>query len=161
MGKKSDLLTAQVREFLRAHNVAALATCSGEEPWAAAVFYVSDWPALFFLSSPTSRHSLNLAANPRVALTVQDDCADWQGIRGIQIEGVVVKISGEEEEQARRLYGEKFPVIGLLAKAPTAIVKALARVHWYKILPRRIYFIDNSQGLGHRDELDPTGAGKG
>ena len=157
MKKKSDQLTARVREYLCSHNVAALATCSGEDPWAAAVFYVCDGPALFFLSSPTSRHSLNLAANPRVALTVQEDYADWLDIKGVQIEGVVIEISGEEEERARRLYSEKFPVIGLLAKAPAAIVKALTKVRWYKVLPRRLYFIDNSQGLGHRDEVDPAG----
>jgi len=41
----------------------------------------------------------------------------------------------------------------MLAEAPAAIVKALAKVRWYKIVPQRLYFIDNSRGLGNRDEI--------
>lgn len=140
--------------YLRDHQVATLATHNGEDLWAAAVFYVNAGYTLYFLSSPTSRHCLHLAKNPRVALTVQEDYADWLEIKGIQIEGVVSELSGEEERLARRLYGQKFPIVGKLAQAPAAIVKALAKVRWYKVVPQRLYFIDNAVGLGHRDEVD-------
>jgi uncharacterized protein len=157
MKEISNELNLRVREYLRGHNVATLATCNGDDLWGAAVFYVCDGSTLYFLSSPTGRHMLNLAQNPRVALTIQEDYADWLDIKGVQMEGVAGEISGEEEEKARRLYGEKFPLVGLLAKAPASIVKALAKVRWYKVVPRRLYFIDNSRGLGHRDEVDPAG----
>jgi uncharacterized protein YhbP (UPF0306 family) len=147
-------LHTRVQKYLRDHNVATLAAGSKEDLWAAAVFYVNDGFTLYFLSSPTSRHALNLVQNPRVALTIQEDYADWLKIKGVQIEGVAREISGAEEEMARRLYGEKFPVVGLLTHAPAAIVKALAKVRWYKVVPHRLYFIDNSVGLGHRDEVD-------
>ena len=149
----------QAIDYLQAHNVATLATYSGGEVWAAAVFYVNDGSTLYFLSSPSSRHCLNLEENPRIAITIQEDYRDWLEIKGIQLEGDALEISGAEEERARRLYGEKFPVVGLLAQAPAAIVKALAKVRWYKVVPRRLYFIDNSVGLGHRDEIplhDPS-----
>jgi uncharacterized protein YhbP (UPF0306 family) len=157
MTEHSNELYERVRKYLREHNVATLATCSGDDLWGAAVFYVCDGSTLYFLSAPTGRHMLNLAHNPRVALTIQEDYADWLDIKGVQMEGVAVEISGEEEEKARRLYGEKFPLVGLLARAPASIVKALAKVRWYKVVPRRVYFIDNSRGLGHRDEVDPEG----
>lgn len=147
-------LRARVQGYLRDHNVATLATRSSEDLWAAAVFYVSDEYTLYFLSSPTSRHCLNLAHDPRVALTIQEDYSDWPDVKGVQIEGVASEISGVEEEKARRLYGQKFPVVGMLAQAPAAIVKAMAKVRWYKVVPHRLYFIDNSAGLGHRDEVD-------
>jgi len=150
-----DPLTVRAHSYLLDHNVATLATTSGAgDPGAAAIFYVNDGFTLYFLSSPTSRHALNLTQNPRVAVTIQEDYADWPEIKGVQLEGIAHEISGEEETTARRLYGKKFPVVGLLAQAPAAIVKALAKVRWYKILPRRVYFIDNSLGLGHRDEID-------
>jgi hypothetical protein len=142
-----------VQKYLRDHNVAILATGSGTDIWAAAVFYVNDGFTLYFLSSPTSRHSRNLAQNPRVAVTIQEDYSDWQDIKGVQIEGEASLISGDEESLARRLYGEKFPVVGAVAKAPSAIVKALAGVSWYRVVPERLHFIDNSISLGHRDEL--------
>lgn len=143
-----------MQAYLRDHQVATLATHSGEDLWAAAVFYVNAGYTLYFLSSPTSRHCLALAKNPRVALTIQEDYADWLEIKGVQIEGVVSELSGEEERLARRLYGQKFPIVGKLAQAPAAIVNALAKVRWYKVVPRRLYFIDNAVGLGHREEVD-------
>jgi uncharacterized protein YhbP (UPF0306 family) len=149
---KNDL-HMRVQAYLRDHQVATLATGSGEDLWAAAVFYVHDGFTLYFLSSPTSRHCLNLAQNPRVAVTIQEDYADWLEIKGVQIEGVAREISGGEEQKARRLYGKKFPVVGKLAQAPAAIVKALAKVRWYKVVPHRLFFIDNAVGLGHRDEI--------
>jgi uncharacterized protein YhbP (UPF0306 family) len=140
--------------YLEKHNVATLATSDGVYPWAAAVFYVNDDHALYFLSTPTSRHCGNLTRNPQVAVTIQEDYSDWLDIKGVQIEGVAVEISGDEEQRARTLYGRKFPVIGLIAQAPAAIVKALAKVRWYKIVPQKMYFIDNSQGLGSREEIE-------
>jgi uncharacterized protein YhbP (UPF0306 family) len=142
-----------VLHYLQSHHVATLASCGSEVPWAAAVFYVNEGDTLFFLSSPSSRHCLNLSQNPVVAVTIQEDYSDWLEIKGIQIEGVASEISGLEEEKARRLYGQKFPVVGMLAHAPAAIVKALAKVRWYKIIPKHLYFIDNSLGLGSRDEI--------
>ena len=156
LNEPPDRLHARVREFLSAHHVATIATCGGGSPWAAAVFYLCDGATFYFLSSPDSRHAQNLAANARVALTVQQDRSDWLQIKGVQLEGTALEICGEEEARVRRLYGEKFPVVGLLNKAPSAIVKALARVRWYKVLPQTLYFIDNSRGLGHRDQLDPA-----
>ena len=150
----TEALGMQVRHYLRDHKVATIATSSDGEPWAAAVFYASDGYTLYLLSSPTSRHCLNLAQNPRVAVTIQEDYADWLEIKGVQMEGIASELSGAEEDKARKLYGEKFPVVGLLAQAPAAIVKALAQVRWYKIVPKRLYFIDNSLGLGHREEIE-------
>ena len=148
-----NTLNVRAQRYLRDHNVATLATSDSGDPWAAALFYASDGFILYFLSSPKSRHCLNLAQNPHVAVTIQEDYSDWLEIKGIQIEGIVTEISGEEEDLARKLYGQKFPVVGLLAQAPAAVVKALAKVRWYKIVPARLYFIDNSLGLGNRDEI--------
>ena len=149
-----DALRARVQGYLQEHHVATLATCGSEGIWAAAVFYVSDGYTLYFLSSPTSRHCQNLAHSARVAVTIQQDYVDWPDIKGVQIEGVAGEIADAEEERARKLYGQKYAVIGKLAQAPAAIVKAMAKVRWYKVVPQRLYFIDNSAGFGHRDELD-------
>jgi uncharacterized protein len=142
-----------VQAYLGHHQVATLATHNGDDLWAAAVFYVNEGFNLYFLSAPTSRHCLNLTHNARVAVTIQEDYADWPDIKGVQLEGVAHVLSGAEERKARKLYGEKFPVVGKLSLAPAAIIKALAKVRWYKVVPNRLYFIDNSVGMGHRDEI--------
>ncbi|HIJ96369.1 MAG TPA: pyridoxamine 5'-phosphate oxidase [Desulfuromonadales bacterium] len=149
----NKLLNERVKHYLQQHNVATLATCYNNVPSAAAVFYVNDGFTLYFLSSPTSRHCCNLAHNQQVAVTIQENYSDWLDIKGVQMEGSATEISGAEQSKARRIYAEKFPVTGLLSLAPAAVIEALAKVAWYRIVPQRIYFIDNSRGLGHRDEL--------
>lgn len=139
--------------YLREHHVMSLATTGTEGPWAAAVFYVNDATTLYFLSSPGSRHCRNLTMYSRVAVTIQEDYPDWPSIKGIQLEGTAIQIGGDEEVQARALYGEKFPVVGKLAHAPAAIVKAMAKVRWYKVVPETLYFIDNAVGFGNRERI--------
>ena len=147
-------LRIQVQDYLHAHHVATLATVGSEGVWAAAVFYVNDGFKIYFLSSPASRHCQNLAHNAHVAVTIQEDYADWPDIKGVQIEGISSEITGAEEDRARKLYGQKFEVFGKASQAPMAIAKALSKVRWYKVVPTRLFFIDNSAGFGHRDEID-------
>jgi len=120
------------------------------------VFYVNDGTGLVFLSSPASRHARNLALDPRCAATIQEDCSDWTQIKGVQLEGQVTPLQGDELAHGQRLYGQKFPLVGSRGKLPVAIAVALERVRWYRLQPQRLYFIDNSRGFGHRDEIGPA-----
>lgn len=147
------ILPQPVADYLAGHHVMTLATQGQSGPWAAAVFYASDGCSLIFLSSPVSRHCLNLAQDARCAATIQEDYNDWTRIKGIQLEGRVSQLGGEEEKRAQQLYGQKFPIVGPLANVPPAIVKALAKVRWFRLVPERFYFIDNGQGFGHRDDI--------
>ena len=150
----SKTLSARVLQYLQTQHVATVATSGPEGIWAAAVFFVNDGWDLYFLSSPTSRHCANLAHSAKVAVTIQADYADWPGIKGVQMEGLVSALSGEAAQRARHLYGQKFPVVGKLAQAPAAIVRAMAKVRWYRVIPQRLLYIDNSLGFGHREEVD-------
>ena len=151
--KTMTLLRDTTLSYLQSHHVMALATQGPSGLWAAAVFYVSDEFTLYFLSSPTSRHSQNIEASGRVAATIHEDTHDWRAIQGVQLEGRVERIGGEEQVWAVLRYGQKFPLVGNLATAPAEIVKAMSRIAWYKITPERLFFVDNSQGFGHRDEV--------
>jgi uncharacterized protein len=139
--------------YLRDHNVMTLATIGAQGLWAAAVFYVNDGFTLYFLSAPTSRHSLNIESQSTVAATIQEDYQDWREIKGIQLEGPSRRIEGAEQAAAIVRYGAKFPIVGNLAQAPDEIFQAMTHVAWYKVAPTRLYFIDNALGLGHRDEI--------
>jgi uncharacterized protein len=141
--------------YLRDHNVMTLATTGPQGLWAAAVFYVNDGFTLYFLSAPTSRHSLNVETQPGISATIQEDYKDWRQIKGIQLEGEAKRIEGAEQAATIARYGLKFPIVGNLASAPAEIVKAMSRIVWYKVVPTQLYFIDNALGLGHRDEVPP------
>jgi len=143
----------QILAYLKNHHVVTLATHGPQGLWAAAVFYASDGLNLYFLSSPNSRHSMNLAAASRVAATIQEDYKAWPEIKGIQLEGEAVRLEGLERAAALACYGAKFPLIGDLTQAPLEIAKAMSKVAWYKLVPETMHFIDNAQGFGHRESL--------
>ena len=147
------ILPQPVADYLTGHHVLTLATQGEQGPWAAAVFYVSDGCSLIFLSSPNTRHCRNLALDARCAATIQEDCRDWARIKGIQLEGRVSELHGQEESRARLIYGEKFPIVGSREDMPAPIAEALARVRWFRLVPERLHFIDNSKGFGHREEI--------
>ena len=142
---------ARARDYLRDHHVMTLATHGPEGVWAAAVFYANEGFRLYFLSAGHTRHAQNIAAAPRVAATIQEDYADWTAIQGIQLEGTVWLLAGKERETALALYAKKYSFLN----QPIAVVEAaLMRVNWYCLSPERLYFVDNSRGFGHRDEIE-------
>ena len=152
----ADELRQQVLNYLETHNTMTLGTCSGDMPWAATVFYASDDLRLYFFSVPDSRHCQNLAANSRVAVTVQEDYHDWQRIKGIQLEGTAVLVDSMiEKAKAMAVYARKYPEVIKLFTNPASGVfhKAFLKVKFYCVVPQKLFFIDNEQGFGKRQEL--------
>ncbi len=139
--------------YLAGHHVMTLATAGPQGPWAAAVFYANEGFDLYFLSSPSSRHATDLGANAAAAATVQEDYSDWRAIRGVQLEGRVVELAGDEAERARARYGEKFPVARPGSDMPAPIAAALAKVRWYRFAASRAFWIDNAAGFGKRETV--------
>jgi uncharacterized protein YhbP (UPF0306 family) len=146
-------LQQQTLSFLHTHSVLALATTGPRGLWSAALFFVNDGFTLYFLSSPRSRHAINLSRHSGVSATIQEDQREWRKIQGVQLEGHASRIGGAEQAAAMGRYGLKFPIVANLAAAPVEIAAAMSRIGWFKIVPRRLFFIDNSLGLGHREEV--------
>jgi len=146
-----DDAAARALDYLARHNVMTLATHGPEGVWAAAVFFASEGFDLYFLSAGHTRHARNMAASPRVAATIQEDYADWAAIKGIQLEGTARLLASQEREAAVARYADKFQFL----RQPISVVeRALAGIDWYCLSPERVYFVDNSRGFGHRDEID-------
>ncbi len=152
----SDPLKQQILDYLETHNTMTLATCSGDVPWAATVFYASNDLRLYFFSAPDSRHCQNLAANPRVAVTIQEDYDDWRKIKGIQLEGTVTLVDSiAEKAKAMTAYARKYPEVIRLFTNPASglFYKAFLKVKFYCVVPQKLFFIDNEQGFGKRQEI--------
>jgi hypothetical protein len=155
-GARSADLKRQVLSYMDSHNTMTLGTCQGNMPWAATVFYASDGLRLYFFSAPDSRHSQNLSANPRVAVTIQEDYRDWRKIKGIQLEGKVVLVDSLiEKGKAMAVYARKYPEIMQIFTnhASGAFYKAFLKVRFYCVIPEKVFYIDNEQGFGQRQEL--------
>ncbi|HWO43106.1 MAG TPA: pyridoxamine 5'-phosphate oxidase family protein [Candidatus Eisenbacteria bacterium] len=152
----SEELRNQVLRYLESHNTMTLGTSSGDQPWAATVFYASDGFELYFFSSPDSRHCQNLTENPRVAVTIQEDYKDWRKIKGIQLEGTVGLVDSTlERAKAMAVYARKYPDVIKLFTNPASGVfhQAFLKVKFYCVRPTTVFFIDNEQGFGQRREI--------
>jgi uncharacterized protein YhbP (UPF0306 family) len=165
---KGELTRSRLREFLRRHNTISLATVGSDgRPHAAAVFYALDrkWN-LYYLSSPSCRHSQNLRQDPRVAATIQADGQAWQSIQGVQVEGTVEAVTGTgPAAEAVRVYVGRFEFLrglwgvasGLsdlvVAEKMEPLREALASSRFYVLRPTWFRLIDNTLGFGHREEI--------
>lgn len=151
-------LRRETLKYLQQHRVMTLAVQDEGTIWAAAVFYVNLDFRLFFLSADHTRHARYLAANPWTAATIQEDYIDWREIKGIQLEGAVTRLADADRELAIAAYVGKYPFV---IDPRSGMQPLLAVVNWYCLTPSKLFFIDNSKGLGHRDEVPLYGDERG
>jgi len=124
-------ISDEVRALLGRENTLVLATTLDDgTPAATPLFYYFDGEAaLYWLSSPESRHSRNLAARPRVAVAVYAAVRDWREIRGVQMEGVAEPVT---DDAVLARYRERH---GLGQELDAAIARStmyVFRVAWWR-----------------------------
>jgi len=127
----------------------SLAT-TGEDGLAcvAPLFYIVDEElSLYWLSSESSRHSVNLTATPRVAATVYRSVENWKQIRGVQLRGAVSKVTEPKCRVALvKAYCERF-------KLGRVLRLVLCQSTLYCLKPEFFCYIDNARGFGSKFEL--------
>lgn len=153
-------------DFLAAQTTLTLATTDPDgSPYATDLFYVqAPDAALYFLSDPKTRHIHNLAREPRVSATIHGESKGWQEIRGIQLTGAAARVD-DTAERARGygLYVARYVFVGQWIRSAAMlgqVHKQLGVVELYKITPRRLRWIDNTQGFGHKEEWDVPPSGR-
>lgn len=132
--------------YLAAHNVMTLATAS---TWAAAVFYANEDFTLYFVSSPGSRHAVDIAQRPSVAAAIHEDYRDWRKIRGIQLSATAHALTAAEREAALACYFRKFAFL----EREASLRQALERAACYRLVPSELHWIDNAAGFGRRTRV--------
>ena len=148
-------VAGRVAAFLDAHHVLSLATCGPCGPHAANVFYARDNFTLFWVSDPSSRHSIELDADPRVAATIAVDHRDFVTVCGLQIAGIATRMTDSSDAgQARALLEARYPLLKQLSEAQVSLREDYANAAYYRLEPSRIVLIDNRRGFGHKDTLD-------
>ncbi len=139
-----------IRVFLESQSTLALATVDGSgNAQIAPLFYVSDEALnLYWLSSPTSRHSVNLIVNEHVAAAIYPAVWAWNEIRGLQIEGTASVIRDEDaRENILARYRLKFEL-------PPAFDTQIAVSTLYRLSPKWIRWLDNGVRFGYKAEVD-------
>jgi uncharacterized protein len=139
-----------IQAFLDTQSTLALATTNPDgSPQAAPIFYVADDRLnLYWLSSPSSRHSTNLVRNSKVAATVYPSVWQWNDIVGLQIEGEARPIGDERiREQILTIYLRKFQL-------PAAFDSIISASILYSLKPSWLRWMDNSVQFNFKVELD-------
>jgi uncharacterized protein YhbP (UPF0306 family) len=120
----------------------------------APLFYIVDEEfSLYWFSSKSSLHSLNLKRTPRAAATVYRNAESWREICGVQLRGAVSKVA-EPERRATLVeaYCERF-TLGRVFRL------ALHTSDLYSLRPEFFRYIDNAKGFGSKFELTRGPAG--
>jgi uncharacterized protein YhbP (UPF0306 family) len=138
-----------IAALLRQESTLALATVDGHgEPCIAPLFYLSGPDlSLFWLSSPSSLHSRNLARTPQASATVYRHAEKWKDIRGVQMRGSATVITDTARRKALiKLYCERFQLGSIFRLA-------IGRSRLYEFRPTFIRYLDNSKRFGYTFEM--------
>jgi uncharacterized protein YhbP (UPF0306 family) len=138
-----------VAALLESESTLSLATTGEDgEPSVAPLFYLLGKDlSLYWLSSKSSLHSLNLERSPRASATVYRNTARWREIRGVQMRGPVVKVT-EPERRAAVIEGycERF-------RLGRVVRLAVRHSALYAFEPALFRYIDNARGFGYKFEI--------
>ncbi|WP_340818375.1 pyridoxamine 5'-phosphate oxidase family protein [Methanolobus sp. WCC4] len=141
----SDDIKQKIVDCLKEHKWLNLGTVDRDgKPMVHTMAYASDGAVIYFGTGKDTRKVANMANNPYVACTVDDDEVEVMAITGLQLEGKASVVTDENE--AGKAYGlmlEKFP---FMAELPTESENLL-----FKVEPVKAYYLDYTKGFSHRD----------
>ena len=142
-----DDLKKGVADYLASHSYMRLATVTPQgKPLAHTVGYASSGAVVYFVTDRRTRKAQNIAKNPDVAYTVDEEYLDMNRIKGVQMEGRAAILSEESDiKEAAALLEKKFKDMPELPKDFEWV--------FVKIDPVQCYFHDYSKGFTHADEV--------
>ena len=135
-------------DYLNSHSLLFLATASSSgDVHVAPMFYATEGKAIFFSAPDGSKTAENLKQNSKAALAVADPPADWNKARGLQIEGTVTELGGDDEANAGALFKAKFSHLG----------DAAEHTHYWRLDANDIRYVHNDEtGNESFDSLGQT-----
>ena len=134
-------LRALIVEYLQTTRMMQLATCIDDHPWCCNVWYGFDGDLnLYWFSSATRRHSIEVTRNPHVAGAIVLPQTPEDTPRGLQFEGIAERLTSDADiERAKEVYvGRIFPAqrVAELRASPT-------KAHdFYRIIPSMFVLFD-------------------
>lgn len=125
------------KDHLKDSYVLQLATSHGDQPWVCNVhFFADDNLNLYWMSDPATRHSEDIAANPRVAAAVAVNEA--MPLIGVQIEGDAEQLEFTGHDDVLQRYAARHERDDFIKKA----VSGELPFKLYRLAPRVVQIFD-------------------
>jgi nitroimidazol reductase NimA-like FMN-containing flavoprotein (pyridoxamine 5'-phosphate oxidase superfamily) len=101
-----EQLNDLARTTIDANHYMALGTADeAGHPWVTPVWFASeDYRRFYWLSSPDSRHSQNLASRPELAIAIYDSSVEPGTAEAVYMSGRAMELTGDELERGIELY---------------------------------------------------------
>ena len=160
-GKTASIEAARqaALELIRSESTLVLSTHGPEGPWVAPVYYVFHQGGFYFFSATNSRHMRQAMVDSRAAAAIFHQSDGWQGIRGIQMSGIVVRVESKTLSMKIFLhYLQRFAFIrdffadGALPDMQR--FSARFKAHLNAFTPNEVCYTDNRFGFGTRFRID-------
>ena len=135
-----------------------LATATGDEAWAAPVYYVYVKSGFYFLSSPNSRHIKEGLHSGQASATIYANASTWTEIKGLQMSGCIESVNRKFDAiQVLREYLKKYPFTRDFFKTDVSpdlnMLTKRFGVRLYRFIPALIYYLDNRIQFAYRAEV--------
>ncbi len=137
----------RLKDLIERESTLVLSTAGDGGPSGAPLFYVpGEGHTLYWLSSPSSRHSRELGRE--VAVSIPGATVRWDDIRGAQLRGEA-SVVDDADERARvlRAYRDRFAL-------PGTFDQAIARSALYRFTPHWARYLDNALGFPGKVEIE-------
>lgn len=143
----------EIEPYLKDERICVVASCENNQPWAATVFYAYDNDVnIYFLSGLHRRHSKEILNNNRVAVAIAEHRYELgDKVKGIQVEGTCVPLSGVEAAEAFKCFKARFPQvdkllhINLLTDEVSSFPTGTAVHRIWKLTPTRVKVFDEEK----------------
>ena len=129
-----------IEDYLKEAKLMQVATSKGNQPWACSVYFAYDKDLnLYWISTPTRRHSQEIENNSNVAGTIVLPHTPGDPVRGIQFQGTAKSLGKLGSAKALRYYMKRF---GIPLKRVRDILEKRDKHVCYAIKPNLIVLFD-------------------
>ena len=129
-----------ISDYLNKAQLMQVSTCINNQPWTCTVYFAfNEQLELYWISTPTRRHSIEISKNGSVSGTIVLSHSYGEKVRGLQFEGTALVINDPEQiKKEFTYYGNKYNCL----ERSERIINGSDKHKLYKIIAKEFVIFD-------------------